>query len=102
MGASSPPRFGVFHYATSSPHQCSASTGLGIVAENRLPAIFSGPEIAEAGGLMSYSADYSEVFRRAALFAHKILNGTKPADLPVEQPTKFEFIINLKRRSSSV
>jgi putative tryptophan/tyrosine transport system substrate-binding protein len=51
---------------------------------------------------MSYSADYSEVFRRAALFAHKILNGTKPADLPVEQPRKFEFIINLKRRSSSV
>jgi putative tryptophan/tyrosine transport system substrate-binding protein len=69
---------------------------LEFVAKNRLPAIFPGSEIVEAGGLMSYSPDYSEMFRRAALFVHKILNGASPGDLPVEQPNKFELVINLK------
>jgi putative tryptophan/tyrosine transport system substrate-binding protein len=69
---------------------------LKFVAKNRLPAIYPAPEIVEAGGLMSYSPDYSEMFRRAALFVHKILNGAKPGDLPVEQPNKFELVINLK------
>ena len=69
---------------------------LEFVAKNRLPAIFPGPEIVNAGGLMSYSPDYSEMFRRAALFVHKILNGAKPGDIPVEQPNKFELVINLK------
>ena len=62
---------------------------------NRIPAMFSGREYALAGGLMSYSASEPDLFRRSATYVHKILQGSKPSDLPVEQPTKFEFIINL-------
>ena len=65
-------------------------------AKNRLPAMYAGPEFVEAGGLMSYAPSYTDLYRRAATFVDKILKGTKPADLPVEQPKKFEFIINLK------
>src|SRR6266850_5450980 len=59
--------------------------------KNRLPTMFAQREYAEAGGLMAYSADFSDLFRRAATFVDKILKGAKPADLPVEQPTKWEF-----------
>ena len=62
---------------------------------NRIPAMFSDREYVLAGGLMSYSASYPDFFRRSATYVHKILQGSKPSDLPVEQPTKFEFIINL-------
>jgi putative ABC transport system substrate-binding protein len=58
--------------------------------------MYEGSSWVEASGLMSYSADDLAVFRRAATFVDKLLKGTKPADLPVEQPTKFQFVINLK------
>jgi putative ABC transport system substrate-binding protein len=62
----------------------------------RLPAIYSRQPVVENGGLISYGSDQAEPFRRAAVFVDKILKGTKPADIPVEQPTKFELAINLK------
>jgi len=67
-----------------------------LAAKNRLPAVYGQPEFMDAGGLMFYGASVTEMFRRSATYVDKILKGTKPADLPVEQPTKFEFIINLK------
>ena len=67
-----------------------------LAAKSRLPAIFPSPEYIEAGGLMSYGVSVVDLYRRAATYVDKILKGAKPADLPVEQPTKFEFIINLK------
>jgi putative ABC transport system substrate-binding protein len=67
-----------------------------LAAQNRLPLMSEGVSVVEAGGLASYDANRDEVFKRAAVFIDKILKGAKPADLPVEQPTKFEFVINLK------
>jgi putative ABC transport system substrate-binding protein len=67
-----------------------------LAAKQRLPAIYGIPEHVDAGGLMVYAANRLEIFRRAAVYVDKILKGTNPADLPVEQPTKFELVINLK------
>jgi putative ABC transport system substrate-binding protein len=64
--------------------------------KHRLPGVHAYVELVEAGGLMSYGPNYAEMHRRAAYFVDKILRGTKPADLPVEQPKKFELVINLK------
>ena len=69
---------------------------LDFAAKNRLPAIYHYSEFVEAGGLMSYGPDNTDLWRRAATYVDKILKGAKPAELPVEQPKKFEFIINLK------
>ena len=67
-----------------------------LAAKLRLPATYTRPEYVEAGGLMTYGTNYPELFRRAATYVDKILKGAQPADLPVEQPKKFEFIVNLK------
>jgi ABC-type uncharacterized transport system substrate-binding protein len=64
--------------------------------KNRLPAMYASPQFVDAGGLMSYAPDYTHQYRRAATYVDKILKGANPADLPVEQPKKFEFLINLK------
>ena len=67
-----------------------------LAIKNRLPSIYEGSESVEAGGLMSYGVNDAENFKRAAYYVDRILKGTKPGDLPVEQPMKFEFVVNLK------
>ena len=67
-----------------------------LATKNRLPAIYAQGMHVDSGGLMSYGADETEISRRVALMVDKILKGTKPADIPVEQPTKFELVLNLK------
>src|SRR5258706_373669 len=67
-----------------------------LAVKSRLPTIYGKPEYVEDGGLIYYGTNYNDLFRRAATYVDKILKGAKPADLPVEQPTKFELVINLK------
>ena len=67
-----------------------------LAARSRLPGMYGWPAFPEAGGLMSYGADFRDMYRQAAVFVDKILRGARPADLPVEQHTKFELVINLK------
>jgi putative ABC transport system substrate-binding protein len=67
-----------------------------LAQKSRLPAIYYRPDFVEAGGLMSYGVNDTDLYRRAATYVDKILKGAKPADLPVEQPIKFEFIVNIK------
>jgi putative ABC transport system substrate-binding protein len=67
-----------------------------LASKNRLPAIYFQKEFVDEGGLMSYGVDFDSLFRKAAYYVDKILKGTKPADLPVQQAMKIEFVINLK------
>jgi ABC-type uncharacterized transport system substrate-binding protein len=76
-----------------NPHRTQV---VNLAVKSRLPVIYGQSEFVEAGGLMTYGVSFTDLFRRAAAYVDKILKGTKPADLPVEQPKKFEFIINLK------
>ncbi|HEY2919872.1 MAG TPA: ABC transporter substrate-binding protein [Candidatus Binatia bacterium] len=69
---------------------------VGFALKTRLPSVYGRREFVDAGGLMSYGAEVADSYRRVAYFVDKILKGAKPADLPVEQPTKFELVINLK------
>jgi putative ABC transport system substrate-binding protein len=69
---------------------------LDFAAKHQVPAIYAWRESVDAGGLMSYGPSLRDFYRHAATYVHKIVQGTKPADLPVEQPTKFELVINLK------
>jgi putative ABC transport system substrate-binding protein len=69
---------------------------LALAARYRLPAVYHQSIIVHAGGLMSYGPNFPDLWRRAAIYVDKILKGAKPSDLPVEQPTRFEFVVNLK------
>ena len=71
-----------------------------LAAQAKMPAIYESRDFATAGGLMTYGADLLDLSRRAASYVHRILTGTKPEDLPVEQPTKFELVINRASRES--
>ena len=82
---------------TNDPfHQLSIGRIIDFLANNRLPGMFVTREVTVAGGLLSYGASLPDLFRRGAVYVHKILQGTKPADLPIEQPVKFELVVNLK------
>ena len=82
--------------ATARPYFAERKRIVELAVKHRLPAIYFQKEFVDEGGLMSYGADFDDLFRLAAVYVDKILKGVKPADLPVQQATKFEFVINLK------
>jgi len=85
-----------FTMTADALHQLHIGWIIDFLARNRLPGMYQLREHAVAGGLMSYGASLPDLFRRAAGYVHKILQGTRPGDLPVEQPTKFDLTVNLK------
>jgi putative ABC transport system substrate-binding protein len=82
--------------ATGGPLRANVKRIVDFALKSQLPSVYSSREAVEAGGLMSYSRDLADNYRRVAYYVDRILKGAKPADLPVEQPTKFELVINLK------
>ena len=94
--AASRDRIDGFVVSIDSLMQANRETIAELAVNYRRPAIFASREFVEAGGLMSYGVSYPDSYRRAAIYVDKILRGAKPADLPIEQPTKFELVINLK------
>jgi putative ABC transport system substrate-binding protein len=96
FGAARKARAGAMNTLTSAFLSAHRNKLVDIAEKNRLPVIYSNKVFVEAGGLMSYGPDRDEPFRRVASMIGKILKGSKPSDIPIEQPTKFELIINLK------
>jgi len=93
-------RAGAVLVLTSGPFSAHARRLAEVAATSRLPVMYPFRFFVEAGGLMSYSPDLVDMWRAAAVFVDKILRGARPGDLPVEQPTKFELVINLKTAKS--
>ena len=89
-------KVGAIMTTTNRPFFAERKRIVELAVKYRLPAIYFQKEFVDEGGLMSYGVDYDDLYRKAAHYVDKILKGTKPADLPVQQATKFEFIINLK------
>lgn len=86
----------LFNVGSLGPPRARAPAILELAAARRIPAVFGWPGLIEDGGLLSYNIDFEDTLRRAAMHIHSILNGAKPADLPIEQPRKFELVINLR------
>jgi putative ABC transport system substrate-binding protein len=80
----------------SAPTQANLRLTVELAAQHRLPAIYASKEFVDAGGLVTYGVSYPDLYRRAAAYVDKIFKGAKPSDLPIEQPTKFELVLNLK------
>jgi putative ABC transport system substrate-binding protein len=89
-------RVGALIVVPSTMLSSQAERVVALAAKHHLPAVYPTSQFANSGGLISYSADYSEQFRRLATYVDRVLKGAKPGDLPIEQPTKFEMVINLK------
>jgi putative tryptophan/tyrosine transport system substrate-binding protein len=94
--AASAQRVGALIVGLGSLIQANQKLIVELAARHRLPAMFLSREFVDAGGLMSYAPHYADLYRRAATYVDKIFKGAQPADLPIEQPTKFELVINLK------
>jgi putative ABC transport system substrate-binding protein len=89
-------RVGALHVLPDGLFSLHRTRLIALEARNRLPSMHGAREYVEAGGLMSYGPYFPDLFRRAASYVDKILKGARPSDLPVEQPNKFELVINLK------